>query len=144
MSEKKAFSFIKPDLDTPFHIDFAWWQQNDRDWRVYLRSLMCAEHQEVFTNWQDDEMLDWVDPETAEVKVVDGFQHTLMMHCALAPDFLTAKTSLVESVFRLFLINGNQPKSARELSEELGRPEMTILKTLAGLRVYRGLRPCST
>ncbi len=142
MSEKKTFSLVKPNLDTPFHIDFDWWQQNDRDWRVYLRSLMCEDHQEIFTNWQDGQVPDWIDPKTAEVKVVDGLQHTLMSHCALEPEFFSERTSLVESAFRLFLINGNQPMSSRELSQELGRPEMTILKTLAGLRVYRGLRPC--
>jgi hypothetical protein len=142
MSEKKPFSLVKPNLDTPFHIDFDWWQQNDRDWRVYLRSLMCEEHQEAFMEWQDDQMLDWIDPETAEVKVVDGLQHTLMSHCALEPEFLSERTSLVESAFRIFLINGNQSMSSRQLAEELGRPEMTILKTLAGMRVYRGLRPC--
>ncbi len=142
MSEKKSFSLVKPNLDTPFHIDFDWWQQNDRDWRVYLRSLMCEEHQEAFAEWQDNQMLDWIDPETAEVKVVDGLQHTLMSHCALEPEFLSERTSLVESAFRIFLINGNQPMSSRQLAEELGRPETTILKTLAGMRVYRGLRPC--
>ena len=142
MSEKKTFSLVKPTLDTPFHIDFNWWQQNDRDWRVYLRSLMCGEHQQTFANWQDDSMLDWIDPHTAEVKVVDGLQHTLMSHCALAPSFLSEKTSLVESAFRLFLINGNKPMSSHELSDKLGRPAITILKTLAGMRVYRGLRPC--
>lgn len=142
MSEKKTFSLVKPTLDTPFHIDFDWWQQNDRDWRVYLRSLMCEEHQAAFISWKDGEMLDWVNPSTAEVKVVDGLQHTLMTHCALAPSFLSERTSLVESAFRIFLINGNKPMTSHELSEVLGRPEITILKTLAGLRVYRGLRPC--
>ena len=141
MSEKKAFSFVKPTLDTPFHVDFDWWRQNDRDWRVYLRSLMCEDHQKVFAEWDDDKKLDWVDPETAEVKVVDGLQHTLMSHCALAPSFLDERTSLVESAFRLFLINGNSPMNSKELSEKLGRPAMTILRTLAGMRVYRGLRP---
>ena len=143
MSEKKTFSLMKPTLDTPFHIDFEWWQNNERNWRIHLRSVMCVEHQEIFITWQDDDMVDWIDPETAEVKVVDGMQHTLMSHCALDPAFLTARTSLVESVFRLFLVNGNNPKTSHELAEELGRPEMTILKTLAGVRVYRGLRPCS-
>ena len=38
-------SLLKPGIQTPFHIDFAWWEQNDRDWHVYLRSLLCAEHQ---------------------------------------------------------------------------------------------------
>ena len=141
MSEKKTFSLVKPTLDTPFHIDFDWWQQKDRDWRIYLRSLMCAEHQEVFANWQDGDLVDAIDPETAEVKVVDGMQNTLMSHCALAPEFLTERTSMVEAVFRFFLINGNSPTTSRELANKLGRPEMTILKTLAGVRVYRGLRP---
>lgn len=143
MSEKKTFSLIKPTLDTPFHIDFNWWQQNDRDWRVFLRSLMCVEHQEVFVNWQDGDMIDSIDPETAEVKVVDGMQNTLMSHCALDSEFLTERTAMVEAVFRFFLVNGNSPMTSRELAKKLGRPEMTILKTLAGARVYRGLRPVS-
>lgn len=142
MSEKKPFSFVKPTLETPFHVDFDWWQQNDRDWRVYLRSLMCEEHQAAFAEWDDAKMLDWVDPETAEVKVVDGLQHTLMSHCALAPAFLDERTSVVESVFRLFLINGNKPMDSVELSKKLNRPAMTILRTIAGMRVYRGIRPC--
>lgn len=141
MTEKQKFSLIKPTLETPFHIDFDWWLQHDRDWRVYLRSLMCAEHQKVFISWQGEDMIDWIDPRTAEVKVVDGMQHVLMSHCAKEPNFLTAQTSLVESVFRLFLMHGNKPMSSRELAEELGRSEMTILKTIAGSRVYRGLRP---
>lgn len=141
MSTKKTFSFVKPSLETPFHIDFDWWQQNDRDWRVYLRSLMCEEHQATFAEWDDEQKLDWVDPETAEVKVVDGLQHTLMTHCALAPSFLEERTAMVEAVFRTFLINGNKPMTSIELAEKLGRPAMTILRTIAGMRVYRGLRP---
>ncbi len=142
MSAKKKFSLVKPTLDTPYHIDFDWWKNNERNWRIHLRSVMCAEHQEVFIAWQGDEMIDWIDPETAEVKVVDGMLHTLMEHCALDEGFLTTRTSLIESVFRLFLINGNKPMNSRELAQELERPEMTILKTISGVRVYRGLRPC--
>ncbi len=142
MSEKKTFSLVKPTLDTPFYIDFDWWQENDRDWRVYLRSLMCEEHQALFAEWDDEKMLDWVDPETAEVKVVNGLQHTLMTHCALAPSFLEERTAMVEAVFRTFLINGNKPMSSVELAEKLGRPANTILRTIAGMRVYRGIRPC--
>ncbi len=141
MSTKKTFSLVKPTLDTPFHIDFDWWKENERSWRIHLRSVMCAEHQELYLTWDDGDMIDWIDPDTAEVKVVDGMQHTLMSHCALDPEFLTARTSLVEAVFRLFLTNGNAPLTSRELGQALGRPEMTILKTLAGIRVYRGLRP---
>ena len=138
----KIFSLIKPTLDTPFHIDFDWWQENERNWRIHLRSVMCAEHKEMYSTWIDDDMIDWIDPDTAEVKIVDGMQHTLMSHCALAPDFLTAQTSFVEAVFRLFLTNGNAPLTSREIAEKLNRSETTILRTLAGHRVYRGIRPC--
>lgn len=134
-------SLLKPGLRTPFHIDFAWWEHSDRDWRVFLRSLLCAEHQQSMADLPDEAMLDWIDPKTAEVHQVDGIQHALMNHCALQPEFVTARTTVVEGVFRVLLVNGNQPMSAIDLSKRLGRPAETILRTLAGPRVYRGLRP---
>ncbi len=134
-------SLIKPTLQTPFHIDFVWWEQNDRDWHVYLRSLLCPEHQQSMASLQEGEMIDWIDPDTAEVKPVDGIQHILMSHCALQPEFISPQTTLVEAVFRLFLVNGNQPMSAEELAGHLQRPATTILRTLTGPRVYRGLLP---
>lgn len=71
-------SFLKPSVKTPFHIDFDWWKQNERDWHVFLRSLLCPEHQAVFADAEEGTMIDWVDPQTAEVKPVDGVQHALM------------------------------------------------------------------
>ena len=141
MAEVKRFSLVKPTVDTPFHIDFAWWKKNERDWHVYLRSLLCAEHQEVYANVEQGETIDWVDPVTAEVKPVEAVQNALMTHCVKQPEFLTSQTALVEAVFRLFLTNGNAPMSSRELGERLRRPPETILRTLAGARVYKGIRP---
>jgi len=134
-------SLLKPTVQMPFHIDFAWWEQNDNDWHVFLRSLLCPEHQESLANVQEGAMIDWVDPHTAEVQQVDGIQHALMTHCALQPEFVDPHTAMVEAVFRLFLANGNQPMSAVDLSKILNKPAETILRTLAGPRVYRGLRP---
>lgn len=131
----------KPTTKTPFQIDFEWWKQNERDWHVYLRSLLCPAHQEALAGLEEGQTIDWVDEETAEVRPVDGIQHALMSHCSRQEDFVTRQTSLVEAVFRLFLINGNQPMSAEELAARLGRPANTILSTLAGPRVYKGLRP---
>ena len=48
MAEIKRMSLVKPTVKTRFHIDFDWWSQNDRDWRVYLRSFLCPEHQQAF------------------------------------------------------------------------------------------------
>jgi len=141
MTEMKRPSLLKPTVQTPFHIDFQWWKQNERDWHVFLRSLLCLEHQAAFANYEEGQLIDWVDPVTAEVKSVDGIEHALMSHCALQPDFVNERTALVEAVFRLFLVNGNSPMSAEDLSARLNRPADTILRTLAGPRVYRGLRP---
>jgi len=134
-------SLLKPGSTTAFHIDFDWWKQNENDWHVFMRSLLCAEHQESFADVEEGEVIDWIDERTAEVKPVDGIQHVVMSHCARQPEFLNARTALVEAVFRTFLVNGNTPMSAEELSRRLERPAETILRTLAGPRVYRGLRP---
>jgi hypothetical protein len=136
-------SLIKPKLTSPFQIDFEWWKRNDRDWRVYLRSFLCEEHQRMFENLDNDEIIDWVDPKTAEVKQVDGLQHVLISHCAKQEDFLNRNMALVDSVFRVFLSNGNKPLTPQELGELLNRPADTILRTFSGLRIYKGIRPAS-
>ena len=141
MTETKRFSLVKPTVDTPFHVDFEWWKKNERDWHVYLRSLLCTEHQEAFANVEEGETIDWVDPVTAEVKQVEGVQNALMTHCVKQPDFLTVQTALVEAVFRLFLANGNKPMTSKELGARLSRSADTILRTLAGARIYKGIRP---
>jgi len=141
--EGKRPSLVKPSVNTPFHIDFDWWQKNERDWHVYLRSLLCTEHRETFANTEDSQTLDWVDPVTGEVKPVEGVQNALMTHCVKQPEFLTQQTALVDAVFRLFLANGNMPMTSNDLSEKLNRPAQTILRTLGGARIYKGIRPFS-
>jgi hypothetical protein len=125
--EIKRMSLVKPTLQTRFHIDFDWWRQHDRDWRVYLRNFLCPEHQEVFGDLDVSEQIDWVDPETAEVQLVDGLQNILITHCAKQRSFITQHTTLVDSVFRIFLSNGNVPLTPEELAEELGRDQLVIL-----------------
>ncbi len=137
-------SLLKPTIQTPFHIDFAWWEENDRDWHVFLRSLLCPEHQQLLAEVSEETTIDSIDPRTAEVRPVNGIQHALMTHCALQPDFVGEHTTVVEAVFRVFLVNGNQAMSAEELSRKLNRPAQILLRTLTGPRVYRGLRPLET
>jgi hypothetical protein len=139
--DSKRKSLIKPKLTTPFKIDFDWWKKHDRDWRVYLRSFLCEEHQKMFEDMDNDEMIDWIDPETAEVTQVDGLLHILITHCAKQEVFLNSRMALVDSVFRVLLSNGNKPMTPEELGDTLNRPASTILRTLSGLRVYKGIRP---
>jgi hypothetical protein len=141
MSEVKRFSLVKPTDQTPFHIDFSWWQSNESDWHVHLRSLLCETHQEMFANWQNDQLIDWVDPETAEVRPMDGLQHMLLSHCSHQPGFITDHTALVDGVFRVLLANGNAPMNSQQLAQHLGKSADTILRTISGPRVYKGIRP---
>jgi hypothetical protein len=141
MSELKKFSLVKPTIQMPFHIDFDWWRAHDENWHVALASMLCPEHQAAFTNLSDGQLIDWVDPDTAEVRQMDGLQYILIQHCAKQEGFLNEHTAMVEAIFRLLLANGNSPMSAEELGARLNRPADTILKTIGGLRVYRGLRP---
>lgn len=141
MTEPNRYSRVKPTIQTPFHIDFDWWREHDSNWKVYLFSYLCAEHQAAFQNTDQNAKIDWIDPATAEVFVVDGLEQTLMRHCALQSDFLTQNTSLVDAVFRSFLKNGNKPLTPQDLSTITGKTAATILITFSGPTIYKGIRP---
>jgi hypothetical protein len=115
--------------------------ETDNNWRLYLHDCLCSEHQAAFSGYEESATIDWIDPETAEVQEVDGLQHVLMTHCAKQPDFVTVNTALVDAVFRVFLADGNIPLTPIELAIKVSRPAETILRTLAGPAVYKGLRP---
>ena len=143
MNEPKRFSLVKPTIDTPFHIDFEWWKQYDNNWRVFLHTCLCNEHQLLFSDSSNVTFIDWVDPVTAEVKPVDGIELTLISHCSQQPDFVSSNTTLVDAVFRILIANGNRPMSPNEMAVMVHKPADIILKTLTGPRVYRGVRPCN-
>lgn len=132
---------IRPTLDTRFHIDYGWWEREGRDLRVYLLSHLPPEQREFFAEHRDTEEIDWIDPVTAEVRKVDALQRALR-EASKRPDFITPHLSLVDAVFRAFLANNNTPLTPVELSELIGRPPLTILRTLSGGMVYKGIRPC--
>lgn len=139
----KPSRFIKPTPDTPYHIDFEWWNKADRDLRVYLKSHLCEMHRELYSNSSTDETIDWVDAQTAEIKPIDGILYQLRVHCSQQPDYITEFTSVVDAVFRVFLVNDNQPLSPRQLGERIGKDPDLILKTISGKTVYKGLRPAT-
>jgi hypothetical protein len=134
-------SLLKPTLQTPFHIDFEWWKANDTNWHVELKGLLCPEHQALYSTLEDGQLIDWVNPETAEVRQLDGLQSLIMNHCAKQEDFISEHTAIVDAVFRLFLKNGNTPLTSEEIGQNLNRSGLIILKTISGVRIYKGLRP---
>jgi hypothetical protein len=140
MTDGIKHSLVKPTLDTPFHIEFKWWEDQGRNWKVFLRNYLCSEHQAVFTESQDDAMIDWVDPETAEVTIVDGIQQALISHCSKQPGFFTDK-AMVDSIFLVFVTNANKPLTPKELEKIIGHPAQRILLTIGGITVQKGIRP---
>lgn len=131
----------KAAVDIKYHIDYDWWNQSGRDLRVYLQSHLCPEHQRVFSDHTGLEIVDWIDPRTAEVRQVNGLEHALHTHCSLQPDYITQHTPVVDAIFRVFLANGNDPLTAEELATRIGRREEIIQRTLSGGRTYKGIRP---
>ncbi len=134
-------SLIKPNLTTKFKVDFDWWKSQDRNWRLSLVAFLCPKHQDLFAHFSDEQEMDLVDPETGEVTRGDGLIQTLVQHCSKQEGFITPTQPLVDSVFKVFITNDNQPLNAVELAERIGKPAETILRTIGTTRVYKGIRP---
>jgi hypothetical protein len=142
MSEIKSFSLIRPTIETPYHIDFDWWKNHDSNWHIFLISFLCPEHQKLFQDKPNLTLIDRVDPDTAQVQQIDGIQSILMDHCVQDPNFLNSNSTLVDTIFKVLLSNGNQPITPIGLSDKIGKPPELILRTLSGATVFKGIRPC--
>ena len=140
MQPGKSSTVVKPTLDTKFHIDYDWWERENEDLRAYMMTHLPPDMQEKFEGRTEFEVVDYIDPQTGEVHQLDELGLAIQ-EASKREDFITVQTSLVDSVFRVFLSNGNVPRSPRELEEDTGRDARTILKTFGSVRTYRGIRP---
>lgn len=132
-----------PTTKTKFFIDLDWWEKSGKDFRLYLRDQLCPACRERFPNHRDTELVDWIDPETAEVKRTDALWQCLRTMCAHEPDYIHPHLPLVMAVFRALLKNNNAPLTPVELHKQFipWKLPNAILRTLTGGRVYLGLRP---
>lgn len=131
---------IKPSLETLFYIDYDWWETSRDDLNIYLMTHLSQEQRDNLEDVDNDEIFDYVHPETGEVFQLDALGLAIQ-ESAKNEEFITEHISLIDSVFRAFLVNDNRPLNAKELAEITGRDANTILKTIGGIRVYRGIRP---
>lgn len=136
----KPSSLIKPTVDTKYHIDYEWWEKSDEDLHTYKISHLPPEQREQLLNAEEGRVVDTVDTETGEVIPLDALGLALRQ-AAKDPTFISPHAAVVDNVFRVFLANGNQPLSPNELAVLMGRQASVILKTLSGVRVYKGIRP---
>ncbi len=133
--------FIKPSLDTPFFIDYRWWEKQGLDPNVKLMTHLCPEHRHAFSGQLVGEKIDWLEWGTGEIKQVDGLQYVITTHCSKEPGYVMQAPTLMESIFRALLSNANVPLSPRTLSTMVGRSPDQVLRVLSGRRVRLGLRP---
>jgi hypothetical protein len=133
----------RPTVDTKFHIDMRWWEESNRNIRVYMREALCDECRGDYDG-SDSGEIDWVDELTGEVTRVDGLVHALRTCCSMKPSYITPSTPIIDAVFRTFLANGNRPLTVRELYELLDRrPPEVLLRMLTAGPVYMGIRPAA-
>lgn len=138
----KRLTRFRPTVDTKFHIDYDWWDKSGRNFRLYLRDQLCEECRERFANHMNTEDVDWVDPDSGEVRRTDALRECLRSRCANDPDYINERLPLTSACFRIFLANNNTPLSPNELNQLLPwKSSDAILRTLAGDQIYLGLRP---
>jgi hypothetical protein len=139
-STDKPTMLIKSTLDTKYHIDYAWWERSGEDLRTYTLSHLLPEQRQELAQSADERLVDYIDPDTGEVHRVDALGMAIQI-AAKDPSFINPQTPLVDSIFRVFLANGNTPLTSRELEKLTGRPAATILRMLSGQTVWKGIRP---
>ena len=135
--------YVKPTLDTKFHIDFLWWQKQDQKLGIHLQSHVCPACRENYQGLQN-QTFDWVNPETGEVFQIDMLWHLIYTHCSQQPDFIGEYMPLTTAIFRAFIANNNTPLTPFEIHDKVQQktPAM-ILRTIGGHKVYNGIRPAS-
>jgi len=137
--------WLKPTVDTKFAIDMRWWERKGSNFRSHLRDALCPECREAFQSLQKAGDTDWVDPRTGEVTRQDALWYSLRTCCSLKPGFIGPDTAIIQSVFRTFLSNGNQPLSTNELYERIDRrPPEVLLRILTKGQLHLGIRPVSS
>lgn len=134
----------RPDINTKFRVDYKSWTDRQRDIRMLIREQLCAECKAKFGNDMSAQDIDWVDPGTGEVTVVDGLRYYLRECCSQREDYITRGTPLTAAIFRVLIANGDVSLSAAEIHERIGRSDpKTLLRILLGedMRTHYGVRP---
>ncbi len=116
-------------------IDLDWLEQNSRSFFVLAKGALCPQ------------CLKQLEGSKEEMAAADLIA-TIRDCCSQVPEFITDRSPVLESVFRLFLANGNQPLALEDLSKQLaerrsGLPRAALVRVLARLLVnerYYGLR----
>ncbi len=116
-------------------IDLGWYELNSRSFSALARERLCRKCRQRLK------------VEEREISAADLLT-TIRDCCSKKPGFITGKSPVLESIFRLFLANGNQPLDLEELGKQLSeqrgggsyRNSLEVLSRLLESDRYYGLR----
>ena len=119
-------------------IDLDWLEQHNRSFFALAQGCLCPKCRERLKVGKE---------EVSAADLLSDIEDC----CSKTPGFITSKSPILDSIFRLFLANGNQPLDLEELSKQLGewrggdthRTSPEILSRLIGNDQYYGLRQVS-
>jgi len=90
-----------------YFIASAWLEENNRSFITIAWYCLCP----ACSKRLESEL---------EAVTPDSLLGTIKDCCSKAPNFIASKLPILEAIFRLFLANGNQPLSVREIATRLG------------------------
>ena len=113
-------------------IDLDWHEQRNRSFPALAQRYLCPKCREQLKG------------EMAAADLLTAIKDC----CSQTPGFITGSSPILDSIFRLFLANGNQPLDAEELGTQLSewrggdtyRTSPEILSRLLNSDQYYGLR----
>lgn len=112
-------------------IDLDWYQSNKRSFFTLAQNCLCPKCRQQLK------------VEEGEIAAADLLKASKNC-CSREPGFITGGLPILESIFRLFLANGNQPLDLEELGEQLserrGRTSVEVLSRLLESDRYYGIR----
>jgi hypothetical protein len=115
-------------------IDLDWLEQNNRSFLVLAQGCLCSRCRERLGESK------------GEISAADLISN-IRDCCSQTPEFITDRLPVLESIFRLFLANGNQPLELEELVKQLSewrgdsrRTPAEVLSRLLRNERYYGLR----
>jgi len=97
---------ITEEAGTRWFIDINWYQQNNRSFFALAQHCLCYSCREKLENKEKN------DSESELLTAIGGC-------CSQDPEFINSRLPILESVFRLFLANGNRSLGLEELSSQL-------------------------
>lgn len=127
------------DIHTPFHIDMQWWAKSGRNFNRFLAEIIGDPKADTR---DDADLLDFIDPETAEVHALNPLWVHVLIDRAPKADYINRTTPLTNAVLRALVENLNRPMSALALQRRISRGDpQTLLRVLQAARHQYGISP---